>query len=261
MKIIVTANTIFKQAALQSSDLPSNEKIDVEKGSEFEIAAYLEMGNHLKFTLKSEFLAGRNTWIAYKSHIKLIGDDGLKSIGEYKLGDKLPEEVNLPITWFSQLNNKFQPTKTCNVTTVAMCLYYYGIRPKNRNQQLEDELFQFVESKGWDKYTHEHLRRLFIEYGVFDKFKMDATWDEVKTHLANQNPVILPGQFTSSGHIIVLRGYDAKGFWVNDPNGEFFHSGYRTDLTGENLHYSYQLVRSKSMNDADRTWAHFPEKR
>lgn len=261
MKIIVIDNTVFKQSVLPSSELASNEKIDVEKGSEYEITAYLEIGAHIKFTLKSEFLAGKNTWIAYKGNVELIDDDRLKVIGEYKLGDELPAKVNLPIPYFSQLNNQFQPTKTCNVTCVAMCLYYFGIRSKNRNQQLEDELFKFVENKGWDKYVHEHLCRLFIEYGVFDVFKMQATWDEVKVHLANKKPVIISGRFTTSGHIIVLRGYDETGFWVNDPYGEFFHSGYRTDLTGENLHYSYKLVQSKSYSGSEKTWAHFPEQR
>jgi Peptidase_C39 like family len=261
MKLIVISNTVFKQEALESFELASKDKMDVAAGSKFEIAAYLEMGDYIKFTLKNEFLDGRNTWIAEQSHIELVGDDGVKIIGEYKVGDKLPEKVNLPIPYFSQLNNQFQPTKTCNVTSVAMCLNYFGIRPKNPNQQLEDELFNFVESKGWDKYTHDDLRKLFLEYGVFDKFKMEASWDEVKVHLANKKPVIISGKFTSSGHIIVLRGYDETGFWVNDPNGEFFHSGYRTDLAGENLHYSYKLLQSKSYSGLEKTWAHFPEKK
>ncbi|MEL6461920.1 MAG: C39 family peptidase [Cyanobacteria bacterium J06641_2] len=261
MRLIVIKNTVFKQSMLPLAELASNEKIDVPAGTEFEVVAYLEIDNHLKFTFKDGFLDSRNTWIADIKDIELVGADGLKVIGEYKLGDKLPAKVNLPVPHLSQLDNNFQPTKTCNVTCVAMCLSYFGIHPKNSNQQLEDELFKFVENKGWNKYLHDDLRRLFIEYGVFNVFKMEATWDEVKLHLANKKPVIISGKFTPPGHIIVLRGYDEKGFWVNDPYGEFFHSGYRTDLTGENLHYSYKLVKSKSYSGSDKTWAHFPEKR
>ena len=217
MKLLVVKSTVFKQSILPLNELGSNEKIDVPAGTEFEVVAYLEMGNHLKFTFEGGSLDGRNTWIADIKDIELVGDDGLKVIGKYKLGDKLPAKVNLPVPYFSQLDNNFQPTKTCNLTCVAMCLSYFEIHPENRNQQLEDELFNFVENKGWDKYVHDHLRRLFIEYGVFDAFKMEATWDEVKLHLANKKPVIISGKFTPPGHIIVLRGYDEKGFWVNDP--------------------------------------------
>ena len=262
MKIIVVNNTTFKQLLLPSTELASNEKIDIPAGTEFEIVTYLELCDHLKFTFKSGSLNGRKSWIANVKDVELVGSDDLKVISEYKLGDTLPAKVNLDVPHFSQLDNKFQPSKTCNVTCVAMCLDYFGIRPQNRNEQLEDELFKFVQSKGWNKYVHEHLRKLFIDYGVFNVFKTEATWEEVKVHLANQKPVIISGQFTMpSGHIIVLRGYDEKGFWVNDPYGEFFHSGYRTDYTGENLHYSYKLVKSKSYSGSEKTWAHFPEKR
>ena len=261
MKIIAINDTIFKQLMLPFIELSSNEKIDVPAGAEFEIVDYLEISDHLKFTLKSGSLKGQNSWIANIKDVELVSSDNLEILSEYKIGDNLPAQVNLDVPYLKQLDNQYEPYKTCNVTCVAMCLYYFGIRPQNRNQQLEDELFKFVQSKGWNKYVHEDLRQLFIDYGVFNVFKTEATWEEVKVHLANKKPVIISGKFTMpSGHIVVLRGYDEKGFWVNDPYGEFFHSGYRTDLTGENLHYSYKLVKSKSYSGSEKTWAHFPEK-
>jgi hypothetical protein len=51
--------------------------------------------------------------------------------------------------------------------------------------------------------------------------------------------------FNSSFLFIVIRGYDQKGFFVNDPFGEWFESGYRNDFSGENLHYSNRLIQSK----------------
>lgn len=261
MKLKLIRDTVFKQTPIQSIELPDNEKVKVAAGKEFELHSYAEMGDHVRIALLNASLKGRNTWVVFQPHVEIIRDDGTKVIGRYEPGAQLPEKVNFPVPWFSQLNNKLKPRGTCNVTTVAMCLYYYGIRPANPNTQLEDELFKRVESHGWDRHVHDHLRRLFIEYGVFDEFKMDASWNEVKTHLANKNPVVLPGKFTAVGHIIVLRGYDETGFLVNDPNGEFFHSGYKTNLTGENLHYSNNLIKSKSMNSAEKTWAHFPEKK
>jgi uncharacterized protein YvpB len=88
-----------------------------------------------------------------------------------------------------------------------------------------------------------------------------ATLQEVKTWLANGNPVVVHGYFTSFGHIIAIKGYDdvLQSFVVNDPYGEYFDSGYRTDLTGESLNYSYDLIRRTCMDDGD-FWVHFLSK-
>lgn len=261
MKLRIIKDTVFKQAPVQSVDLPENEKLEVPAGKVFELHSYKDIGTHVRISLEKTFLKGRNTWVVYQNHIEIIGDDGVKLLGEFEPTDKLPRQVRLSVPYFSQLNNKYQPQGTCNVTSVAMCLYYYGIRTARRSKQLEDELFELVQRKGWDRHVHDHLRLVFLEYGIYDVFKTDATWNEVKAHLANGNPVIYSGQLTRSGHIVVLRGYDETGFFVNDPYGEYFDSGYRTDLTGENLKYSYNLVKSKSYGGTESTWAHFPEKK
>ncbi|MCL1466517.1 C39 family peptidase [Argonema galeatum] len=261
MKLKVIKDTVFKQSPVQAIDLPENEKVALGAGRVFEIDSYKDIGSHIRVALEKTFLKGRNTWVAYQEHIEIIGDDGVKRIGKFSPNDKLPKQVRLPVPYFSQLNNRYKPEGTCNVTCVAMCLYYYGIRPALRNKQLEDELFQLVDRNGWDRHVHDHLRRVFLEYDMNDVFKMDATWNEIKAHLANGNPVIYPGRLTGGGHIIVLRGYDDTGFFVNDPYGEYFDSGYQTDMTGENLHYSYNLVKSKSYGESGTTWAHFPKKK
>jgi len=263
IKLIVTRDTFFKLSPIPSAELSDAEKVSVEAGTEFNVHSYKDMGNHVKVAFLGAELKGRNTWIAYEGHIELVDENGVKLPGfnNYKPGDRLPEKIDLLVPWFGQRDNKFKPFGTCNVTCVAMCLYFYGIRPKRAGEQLEDELFKSVSNKGWDRHVHDHLRRLCLEYGIHDRFKVDASWDEVKLHLANGNPVIYSGKLTHSGHIIVLRGYDATGFWVNDPFGEFFNSGYQ-NKSGDNLHYSYGLLQQKSMTgNAKTTWAHFPEKR
>lgn len=51
------------------------------------------------------------------------------------------------------------------------------------------------------------------EIGLDEKIMQDC--------LDNGNPIICAmrkGDFTTSGHFIVIYGYDENGFWVNDPN-------------------------------------------
>lgn len=253
--------TVFKISPLPSADLDDDEKVSVQEGEEFKICALLDCGNHVKFTLDDRFIGGRNTWTAYDGHVEIYEPDGTKLKGEYELGDKLPSQVNLPVPHHSQRNNEFRPSGTCNVTSVAMCINYFGKKnaSKRRKKQLEDDLFLMVQEKGWDRHVHDHLSRLFPIFGLTNEFKVEASWEEIKVHLANNKPVIYSGRFTKFGHIIVIRGYDenSKQWIVNDPWGEYFASGYQ-NKSGENLRYSYGLLSRLSYSGQLHTWAHLP---
>ena len=49
-----------------------------------------------------------------------------------------------------------------------------------------------------------------------DEAKMKQELDNGKVIICSMRP----GDFTTTGHFIVIRGYDAKGFLVNDPNSK-----------------------------------------
>jgi hypothetical protein len=257
-KLKVVEDTLFKQAPVQSNELPANEKVFVKAGSEFNLLAVAQVPpSYIRFSMGSS-IAGRNTWLAYQQHVEVLNGDGTKLHGTYRPGDRLPASVDLCVPWFSQRKNEFAPMGTCNLTSVAMCLYFYGKRHRG-SLSLDDELYQRCEKTGWDRHSHDDLVKVFESYGIKDSFKTDATWDEIKLHLANGNPVINSGLYTRSGHIIVFRGYDATGFLVNDPYGEWSADGY-LDKSGENLHYSNSLVERVSIEGESQTWAHFPNK-
>jgi len=59
-----------------------------------------------------------------------------------------------------------------------------------------------------------------LEFGIKAK-EIDITEDSMKWHLDRKHPLICsvgPGDFTSSGHFIVIYDYNQSGFLVNDPN-------------------------------------------
>lgn len=79
--ILVTANTWFKQSVAQASTLADSQKVYIESGSTFPIAAFAFEQNHVKFTLGKDqvgqqvFLKGRNTWYAYEPHVDVLRND------------------------------------------------------------------------------------------------------------------------------------------------------------------------------------------
>jgi GH24 family phage-related lysozyme (muramidase) len=202
--------------------------------------------------------ATKNAFIKFKKDRGLEYPLGLGTSTAIALLNLVKTGINLNVPYFSQRDNENEPSSTCNITCVAMCLAFYGIKAQG-SRQLEDELYAEVKKKGWDKYTHDDLSKLLKANGLLNQFSTEASWDSVKGHLGSGNPVIISGKFTKSGHIIVLRGYNDQGFWVNDPWGEWFATGYQ-NKSGNNLHYSYRLCNSISYGGDKSTWAHFPKK-
>jgi hypothetical protein len=185
-----------------------------------------------------------------------------------KLGSS-EKSVRIAVPYKSQLDNGREPFSTCNVTSLAMCFDYYdvgywydfdGKRHRSKKDiQLEDELYDYMKVNGLNKHSPQDLAKTAIAHGVTDNFDAHATFGRCKKHLDTRNPCIIHGYFTQPGHIIVLVGYDDKGFLVHDPYGEWFETGYRTDLSGEYLHYSYDLIQNTCAYD-DQFWVHFMSK-
>jgi hypothetical protein len=141
-----------------------------------------------------------------------------------------------------------------------MCLYYLGL-PLRTGTQLEDELYRKMEKLGKDRHNPYDLQFLIGTYpGFKDIFRANGTFRDIQTSIDAGNPVIVHGYFTNAGHIIVIRGYDDKGFFVNDPYGEWFSSGYDNNRSGERLHYSYNLIArtcsEESVDNPRHIWYH-----
>ena len=174
-----------------------------------------------------------------------------------------PTKVRLAVPYFSQLDNRLNPTVTCNITCVAMCLRFLGVQG-NGDGQLEDQLNLWLTANELDRYNHEHLRLIFIDKGIKNIFKTNSNIEEIKEHLARGYPVIIAGWFTAAGHIVTAVGYDENGLLVHDPNGEWYDWGYEVNddrnghTAGQFVHYSYKLI-NRLCNDSG-IWAHFPSR-
>ncbi|MEI2418956.1 C39 family peptidase [Arthrospira platensis SPKY2] len=256
-KVIPNNYTVLKTVPLDSSQLKSEEIVAINQGEElFVDSINFERNEHIKleFSTNRSPLEGYKYLYAYLPHISIEDESGRIIID---IEDPYPSEINLNVPFYSQLDNHYNPTGSCNVTSVAMCLSYLGVRPGGVYSQLEDELYRYMIDRGLSRHSPYDLAKVVRDYGHKDTFRTDATIEDCKNHLFNKKmPLIIHGYFTSFGHIIVIRGYSDNGFFVNDPYGEWFSTGYRTDLTGENLLYSYELIKRTCIPDGS-FWVHF----
>lgn len=246
----VRRDTIFKNRPIQSSSLGDSEKVEIPMGSRFDlISCEGARNNHFRIVTRGQELKER-IWYAFAQHIEIYTGD------RCTYPKQQSSSVKIPVPYKSQLDNSYNPTGSCNVTALAMCLAYLQIPRKSDRGQYEDELYEYAIDRGLSRHDPYDLARIVRDYGAKDDFKEGGTIDGCKEWLAGENPAIIHGYFTSFGHIVVLIGYDQDGFIVHDPYGEYFASGYRTDLSGQELHYSYDLIRQTCIPDGN-LWTHF----
>lgn len=143
----------------------------------------------------------------------------------------------------SQRDNERNPGGSCNVTSIAMCLLYWGIVGDGSYRQLEDQCYARCLDRGWSRHSPLGLKSLAESYpGIKNDFTDSGSLQDIRDAIDKGIPCVIHGWFTAFGHIIAVKGYDDSGLIVNDPWGEWFPRGYDIDARGEGLHYSYNLI-------------------
>jgi uncharacterized protein YvpB len=192
---------------------------------------------------------------AHTPHLKITIDN---STATTAFG--APAVRRLKVPYRSQRDNLYNPSGSCNVTSLAMCLLYHGLSGDS-DGQLEDELYEAMDLQGLSRHNPYHLKVIAEQYGAQDDFVSNAQIDQVKQAIDSGVPVIAHGYLTSFGHVIVIIGYNETGFIVHDPYGEWHDFGYdlndeKNQNKGEGLTYSYGLFRRLFMPDGG-AWCHF----
>ena len=246
-------STVFKVKPIASSQLNDSEKFAVDGEKEFAILSYDPIRGHLRVALRNESYGGYSVLYIWGEHAEIYED------GKLVYPKPIPKSHRLTVPFKSQLDNWFNPTGSCNVTSLAMCLEFFKARRKTSSGQLEDELYEYAINKGYSRHNPYDLARIVRDYGCQDYFTENATIEDVKDWVSAGNPAVIHGYFTSFGHIIVVVGYDEYGFLVHDPYGEWFASGCRSNLSGSYLHCSERLIRRVCIRDGS-FWVHFISK-
>jgi len=131
------------------------------------------------------------------------------------------------VPYFYQYDNSLNPSGTCQNTSVAMLLAYYGWTGKPDT----------ITSAWGNDYAKSPagLAEVFNSYaaqmGIPQRLKArtNGSVQDVRALLAQGKPVVVHGYFTTAGHVVVTLGYDGTSYIVNDPAGKWsqqFMGGY-----------------------------------
>ena len=107
----------------------------------------------------------------------------------------------------------------CGPTCMAMAyLYYTGdldMNPRKMAEYAQDNGYHSEEGTSWSFWTDGAAGiGLHGEQLSLSQSGMEAVLDNGGLVVCS----MAPGDFTTTGHYILLRGYDENGFFVNDPN-------------------------------------------
>lgn len=146
---------------------------------------------------------------------------------------------NVPYFW--QLDNVINPYGSCQNTSIAMVLNYYGASTTP----------DAISSYWGTRYaqTLDGLRTVFNTDAAYHglSVRMRSTpfgnLARINQNLADGKPVIVHGYTTGYGHVIVLVGFDGTHYYAHDPYGRWdqipYSSGYfRTASAGQYVKYS-----------------------
>jgi uncharacterized protein YvpB len=247
--LTVTAlrDTIIKKRPVDSSQLAANERVTFDANDFYGVSSYMIEGGHIKVSLDEELPGFGNTGYVFPDFVRMSRGN--------RAFNPVPNMVELNVPYFSQRDNPRFYWATCNVTAIAMCMYYLGTRPR-WGGQLEDELLQWCFNKdGQGSQTnHNTLTSLIEAYGYEGLFSTKWTFRDVREELINNRPVVLCGLFTADGHIVTAIGYTPSGFIVNDPWGDAL-TGYN-NTEGRKLFYPSDYINRVCGPDGE-VWAHF----
>ena len=246
LTVTVLKATVLKKRPVDSANLKDTEKVTLPLGRVYGVTGYAISQDHVKVSLNEELPGFGNTGYVYPSFV------------QFKRGAKafnpIPPQLELNVPYFSQRDNPRYSWSTCNVTSIAMVLYFYGLR--GQGGQLEDDLLQWCFNRYGEGSQTDNtvLSQMIQAYGFKTSFSTTRRWSEVTEELINGRPVVIGGDFTASGHIVCAIGYTPQGYIVNDPWGNAL-SGYY-DTEGRKRLYSYGFMDQKCGPDGN-VWAHF----
>jgi Peptidase_C39 like family len=137
-----------------------------------------------------------------------------------------PQAVRLAIPYYQQVDNRFEPMRTCNTSSCAMVAKFLGARILG-----DDDYYQYVRKYG-DTTDHTAQTRALADLGVKSTWRTNLGFADLDASLSAGLPVVIGilhrGTLASptGGHMIVVIGATASRDYIcHDPFGSLLDAG------------------------------------
>ncbi len=162
------------------------------------------------------------------------------------------------IPYFYQMYNKNNPSGSCQNTSIAMVLKYYGanVTPDQISNYYGTSKAQTV--SGLQSVFDSEAA--YFKLSIRDAGTTKGTFTKLEQQLRAGKPVIAHGYTTGYGHVVVFVGYDDNYYYVNDPYGKWdgraYSSGYvKNSTAGKYVKYRKSDVKKAFAPDG-YIWMH-----
>lgn len=219
----VLQTTIIKQSTVAAKSLPKSAIATLHVG-DYKILQYKTSAKshwNVMFDRKIKSADGTKeyqSWVVWGDDIEFATDEG-KAID-------IPKDVVLPVPFWNQVDNKFEPQRTCNTSSCAMAAKYLG-----GSIDSDDEYYAKY-LKG-DTTDHGAQTAALDRLGIKSVWRTDLDFIDLDESLKRDRPVVIgilhrgSIDYPTGGHMIVVIGKTAKGdYIVNDPYGSI-NDGYQ----------------------------------
>ena len=128
--------------------------------AEFEILAYAPVRNHFRIAFRNHKYNNSGVWYIHETNIE-ISENNQVVYPKVK-----PENLRIKVPYKPKLDDLYNPTGLCNITSIASCLEFLEAHRRSNYGEFEDELYEYALSQGYSRHNPYHLVKIVKEYIV-----------------------------------------------------------------------------------------------
>lgn len=164
------------------------------------------------------------------------------------------------VPYFYQYNNSINPGGSCQNTSVAMVIKFYGGTSETPDAISGINGTSLAQSPAGLQQVF-NSEASYFGLSVTDIAHTSGTFAGIHALIASGKPVIVHGYFTGYGHVMVITGYNGTTYTCNDPAGQwsqvYQYGGYSQTNSTEGHSVTYSKSNFENAIGPDGTvWYH-----